>query len=272
MSSEHHDEAVDEPRHLLRPFVQGPGGKIFLIWLVMTAIGVLAGFYVPHHILPHMLSNDGHTAWLTIVLFTVLAAPVAGLVYAIGAYSLLAWRHKGPSDEPPPDGPPLRGNSTATLVWLTVSTMLTVTLLVWGLAEFTVEQQSHPDTLQIDVVAQQWLWTFKYPGTGVETHTLELPVNRPVQFNVTSVDVTHGFWLAALGVQVDANPFVTTVIHTTPDHLGTFTVRCSQLCGLFHSFMYAPGQVVSARAFSSFLQANGSSATVANTVAQVSAT
>ena len=45
------------------------------------------------------------------VLFTVLAAPVAAFVYAVGFYSLVAWRHRGDaSDEPPPDGPPLRGN------------------------------------------------------------------------------------------------------------------------------------------------------------------
>ena len=58
-----------------------------------------------------------------------------------------------------------------------------------------------------------------------------------MQFNVTSVDVTHGFWPVALGVQVDANPGVVTVIRATPDKLGRFTVRCSQLCGLYHSFM-----------------------------------
>ena len=101
---------------------------------------------------------------------------------------------------------------------------------------------THPDTLQVNVTGQQWVWTFSYPGTGVETRALVLPVNRPVEFNVTSVDVTHGFWPAQLGVQVDANPEETTVIRTTPNKLGTFEVRCSQLCGLYHSFMDAPGR------------------------------
>jgi cytochrome c oxidase subunit 2 len=97
-----------------------------------------------------------------------------------------------------------------------------------------------------------------------------LPVNRPVEFNVTSVDVTHGFWPAALGVQVDANPNVTTVIRSTPNTVGKFTVRCSQLCGLYHSFMYAPGSVVTPSKFSAWLQSQGAAPTTAEQTALVS--
>jgi cytochrome c oxidase subunit 2 len=98
---------------------------------------------------------------------------------------------------------------------------------------------------------------------------LVLPINRPVQFNVTSVDVTHGFWPVALGVQVDANPGVVTVIRASPDKLGNFTVRCSQLCGLYHSFMYAPGSVVTTAKFSLWLQAHGASTTTAEATALI---
>lgn len=252
-----------------KPFFSRPAGKIFVIWLIMTVIGVLIGFYAPSRIMPKMLSVEGHTAIITIILFTVLAAPVAALVYGVALYSLLAWR-KGGQDEPPEDGPPIRGNGPVTIIWLVVSSVLVVVLLVWGLSEFTVEQESHVGALQVDVIGQQWLWTFKYPGTGVETKILELPLNRPVQFNVTSEDVTHGFWVPAFGVQVDANPEVITVVRATPDKLGGFTVRCSQLCGLYHSFMYTSGAVVSPQSFSQWLQAQGASVQAADSVARVS--
>jgi cytochrome c oxidase subunit 2 len=238
----------------------------------MTVVGVVIGIFLPHHVLPTMLSTDGHTVWLTMVLFTVLAAPVAALVYAVGLYSLVAWRHRGAPDEPPPDGPPIRGSGTVTTMWVTVSSVLVVVLLVYGLAEYNASQLSHPNTLQVDVVGQQWLWTFKYPGTGIETRTLELPVNRPVQFNVTSEDVTHGFWLPSLGIQVDANPEVITTIQTTPNRLGSFTVRCSQLCGLYHSLMYAPGAVVTPRQFARWLQGQGAPAASADRTALIAVT
>ena len=56
------------------------------------------------------------------------------------------------------------------------------------------------------MTGQQWLWSFSYPGTHVQSNELYLPVNREVEFRVTSEDVTHGFWIVNMGVQVDANP------------------------------------------------------------------
>jgi cytochrome c oxidase subunit II len=264
MSSEEHGVEEDAPDELpeLKPFFSRAGGKIFIIWLAMTAVGVLIGIYAPHHLLPTMLSIQGTKVWQTLVLFTILAAPIAAFVYAVGLYSLLGWKARGfgNSDEPPPDGPSLRGDAPMTALWVGVSAALVIVLLVWGLGEFTAEQTSHPDTLQVDVTGQQWLWTFSYPDAGnVQTRSLVLPINRPVQFNVTSEDVTHGFWPAALGVQVDANPNTVTVIDATPDKVGTFTVRCSQLCGLYHSFMYASGAVVTPQKFAAWLHGQGAS-------------
>ena len=275
MSSDH--PVVDEPPVLPqgdsivagRPFFSRPVGKIFIIWFLMTAVGVLIGIFAPHHLMPTFLSHEGTDVWRTMVLFTILAAPVAAVVYAVAAYSLIGWRHRGNQDDPPEDGPPLRGNSTVTAVWLATSSVLVLVLLAWGLTVYSAEEVSHPGTLQVDVTGQQWLWTFTYPGTGVETRSLVLPINRPVQFNVTSADVTHGVWPAALGVQVDANPGVTTVIRATPDKLGNFTVRCSQLCGLYHSFMYAPGSVVTSAGFSRWLRSEGASTTTGQATALV---
>jgi cytochrome c oxidase subunit II len=269
VTSEATDLEQADPPEQEEPFFSRPTGKIFIIWFLMTTVGVLIGIFVPHHVMPTLLSHEATDVWRTIVLFTILAAPVAALVYSVAAYSLIAWRHRGNQDEPPEDGPPLRGNSTITGIWLATSTVLVLVLLAWGLSVYSSDETSHPNTLVVDVTGQQWLWTFSYPGTGVNTRSLVLPINRPVQFNVTSVDVTHGFWPVALGVQVDANPGVVTVIRASPDKLGKFTVRCSQLCGLYHSFMYAPGSVVTTAKFSQWLQSQGASKTTAQAAALI---
>jgi cytochrome c oxidase subunit 2 len=264
----HHEHVPQADSIVFRePFFSRPAGKIFIIWLLMTAVGVLIGIFVPHHIMPTLLSHEATDVWRTIVLFTVLAAPVAAIVYAVAVYSLIGWRHRGDQDEPPEDGPPIRGNGTLTFVWLATSTVLVLVLLAWGLTVYSAEETSPRSALQVDVTGQQWLWTFSYPGTGVVSRSLVLPDNRPVEFHVTSVDVTHGFWVAALGVQVDANPDVVTLLQATPDKLGTFTVRCSQLCGLYHSFMYSPGSVVTKTKFSQWLQSQGASSTSADAAA-----
>lgn len=242
-----------------KPFFLRPAGRIVTIWLVLTVIGVVISLIAPHHLMPAMLSEQGNTAVKTVIVFSVLAAPVAALVYAVGTYSLIAWR-RGSHETPPEDGPPLRGNAPITIVWLVVTSLLCIVLLVWGLAELSAETVGHSGALQVDVTGQQWLWTYSYPGTGVESRTLVLPLDRPVQFNVTSEDVTHGFWSMALGVQVDANPDEVTTLQVTPDKLGSFTVRCSQVCGIYHAFMYSPGEVVTPVQFAAWLKSQGATA------------
>jgi cytochrome c oxidase subunit II len=70
---------------------------------------------------------------------------------------------------------------------------------------------------------------------------------------VTSLDVIHSFWAYQLGVKADANPGVDNVAFTTTkNQLGTFTVRCNELCGLWHGAMYNYGHIVTPAAFSTW--------------------
>ena len=53
------------------------------------------------------------------------------------------------------------------------------------------------DPLQVDVTAQQFAWTFKYPQQhGLTTNILRLPINRPTKFTLRALDV-HPFVLGA---------------------------------------------------------------------------
>src|SRR6266566_6585477 len=95
-----------------------------------------------------------------------------------------------------------------------------------------------------------------YKVTGVQTCALPiwlvLPENQWVQFDVTSLDVIHSFWAYQLGVKADANPNVNNIAYTKPTQLGQFTVRCAELCGLWHGAMFDYGRVVTAAQFQSW--------------------
>ncbi len=259
------DEEVAPGLHkqLHRQHVRGT----LYVWALLTVGGILAGLYLTPILMPHMNSPEGRAAIETVKVFTVAAAPVAALVCAVAIYSLINSRHRSHLDSPPVDGPPLRGNALASGSWLVVSTLLVVFLLFWGLTEWASQQVVHADALQVNVMGQQWLWTYSYPAQtvilpggktltvpkAVDATTLDLPINVPVQFNVTSKDVTHGFWPTQLGIQGDANPGVNDVLRTTPDHLGKFQVRCSQICGLYHAYMYTQASVIPDSAFTAWI-------------------
>jgi cytochrome c oxidase subunit 2 len=107
--------------------------------------------------------------------------------------------------------------------------------------------------LQVQAIGQQWAWTYRYPQFGgMESTQLLLPDNTPIAFHVTSLDVIHSFWAYLLGVKADANPGVDNVAYTKPSQLGRFTVRCNELCGIWHGAMFNYGRVVAPAAFSAW--------------------
>jgi cytochrome c oxidase subunit 2 len=109
--------------------------------------------------------------------------------------------------------------------------------------------------LPVQVIGQQWQFTYRYPTyDGLQTPHLVLPVGRPVELHVTSLDVVHSFWAYELGVKADANPGVDNVAYVMPKRTGTFEVRCAELCGIWHGYMFDTGRVVDERAFEAWIR------------------
>ncbi len=226
---------------------------MYWTWFVLTVIGVLISVWVPSYLMPKSMSDSMHLSILTIVIFSVAAAPVAAGVYAATLFALKHWVHKG--EGVPEAAEPIRENNKVVAYWLIASTVLTVFLLIWGLGALAVDNgNTGNNPLVVNVTGQQWVWSFSYPGTSVESPTLVLPEGRTVVFHITSDDITHGFWIANMGVQVDANAGAITTLHVTPNALGNFNIRCTQFCGLNHAFMVTTGTVLSANDFNSWLQ------------------
>lgn len=233
---------------------------VLLLWACLTVALVFFGF-VPAHIMGPPASPTKRAVEDTMTVFSIAAAPVAAVVWSVAIYSLIKWRRKGAVGPDDQDGPAMRGSrSPATVIWLILSSMLCVFMLIWGLAEIQKVNASaaSPDPLVVDVTGQQWVWTFSYPHDGnIESDQLYLPVNRPVVFYVHSEDVIHSFWVVQLGIKVDANPGEITKTSVLPDKIGTYDVRCAELCGLLHADMETHAHVVSSSAFRSWVTSNG---------------
>ena len=233
--------------------------QVFGLWAVLTVVGVLFGLFVPARLMGDPASPTMRAIEKTMTVFSVAAAPVAAVVWAVALYSLVFWRHKG-REMPDTDGPALRTNRPAAVLWILLSSLLCVFLLVWGLAEMgsVAVAGTRNNPMVVDVTGQQWVWTFSYPDNGnVESDQLYLPVNQPVVFHVRSKDVIHSFWVIQLGIKVDANPGAVTQTSVVPDKIGTYDVRCAELCGLLHAEMQTSAHVVTPAAFTSWLQAQG---------------
>ncbi len=240
-----------EPRHFRR---------VMTIWIVLSIVGIILWLILAPYILPKGASDLDAVDNLTIVVFGALAIPVAGFVFIFLAYSLFFFRTK---DRPTEDAVPLKPRPGLQITWLSITGVLCLFLFFWGLVAFYQETAAAPNSnaIVVQVTAQQWQWTFDYPQFGATSQgaqVIELPLNRPVQFIVTSKDVLHGFAIRALGVRIDANPGeLTSTPYVTPNVLGSYTVNCVELCGLFHSYMWEAVNVVDQSTFNSWITSQG---------------
>jgi cytochrome c oxidase subunit II len=248
------------PQHAAGPSGPNHGLRIFVIWLVLSlAADLIIWFVWGPHLPPGAMSSSASTQQFTIRVMAVMAAPVMVLVLVYFIYALVVWRAK-PEDEQ--DGPALHGNTRIQAIWITLTSVIVLALFVFGTVTLYTSngagggQGASPlqvpsgPVLQVQVIGQQWKFTYRYPQFGgFETTDLVLPANQWVQFNVTSIDVIHSFWAYQLGVKADANPGVNNVAFTKIDHTGTFVVRCAELCGLWHGAMFDYGQALSPAAF-----------------------
>ncbi|WP_136602275.1 cytochrome c oxidase subunit II [Salinigranum halophilum] len=110
------------------------------------------------------------------------------------------------------------------------------------------------DPVEIEVVAYQWGWEFRYQGENVTTQKqLVLPVDRDVRVSLTTRDVIHSFYVPQLGLKQDVIPGQTTELRTRATETGEYTLYCAELCGVGHTRMHGTVAVLSQDDYSAWL-------------------
>lgn len=166
--------------------------------------------------------------WLSLAVFI----PVEGLLI----YAVIRFRAK------PGQGLPVQvhGNNRLEIAWTIAPALLLVVIAVptWATIFKIYDQPHGPDVVQVEVVAHQWWWEFRYTGLNIVTaNELHLPVDRPVALTLKSVDVIHSFKVPALSGNQDIVPGRTNHLWFTPNTPGTYYGQCVEFCGASHANM-----------------------------------
>jgi cytochrome c oxidase subunit 2 len=241
------------------------GFRVVVAWLVLSVIATpLVAIYVGPLVPPGNASVQGQGQVFDNQVMTAFVTPILCLLAVFFAYGLVKFHAR--RSEAVLDGPPIRHDARVQLLWIVITTTMVLFLAGFGTYELLKDGSGggqgpspiafpphHQNAFEVQVIGQQWQFTYRYPSLGgAESNQLVLPAHTDVALHVTSLDVVHSFWAIELGVKADANPGVDNVVYVETKDPTTFHVRCAELCGLWHGYMFNNGRVVDSGQFTSW--------------------
>ncbi|MBB4380857.1 cytochrome c oxidase subunit 2 [Bradyrhizobium sp. Rc3b] len=212
------------------------------------------------------------TFWITGFVFVA--------VIAFMAYCVFRFHHKeGRRADYNPENKKLEW-------WLSVGTGIGVAaMLAPGLVVWHQFVTVPADATEVEVMGQQWQWSFRLPGKDgrlgtsdvrniasenpmglnrddphaqddvvIENGDLHLQLGKPVKVLLRSVDVLHDFYVPEFRAKMDMVPGMVTYFWITPIRTGTFDVLCAELCGAAHYQMRAKVIVDEEREYHAWLE------------------
>ena len=235
---------------------------IFAHVLVLIAVGSVAFHFWSPWWWTEVASNWGGmddtillTFWITGVVFVAICFFMAYCVWKF------RYQKKRRSDYNP-ENKKLEFH----LTWITavgVAALLAPGLIVWN-DYVTVPK----NTLKIEVLAYQWDWKYRLPGKDgilgktdvnlvndenpfglikedkngmddllVDSNELHLQINKPVKFELRSLDVLHNFYVPQFRGKMDIVPGMITYYWIEPIRTGDFEILCAEYCGTGHYAM-----------------------------------
>ncbi|MCW2766416.1 MAG: cytochrome c oxidase, subunit [Nocardioides sp.] len=248
------------------------GRRIFLLAVLCATVVLMAGCSSADRgewkrlAMPEPVTEQGqHT--LSLWQGAWIAALITGvIVWSLIFYSI--WHFRRRSD----DEIPIQTRYNLPLeIFYTIAPVIMIIVFF----KATVDTQnlllddSQPPDQTIEVTGQQWQWTFNYPlddngdgapdryayevGTANYIPTLVLPVNELIRFNLHSPDVIHDFGVPGFLIKMDVVPGRVNHYNVTPTTIGTYSGKCYELCGVYHSRMIFTVKVVSQEDYVAYL-------------------
>ena len=251
---------------------------IVAIALVLVAVGSVAfHFWSPWWWTP-IASNWGYIDDTIIITFWITGVVFIAVILFM-AYCVVRYRYRpGNKAAYEPENKKMEWWLTG-LTTIGVAGMLAPGLFVWQ--QFVTV----PDNAtEIEVVGQQWQWSFRLPGKDgklgtfnarnisgdnpfginpkdpngrddvlIEGDDLHIPLDKPIKVLLRSIDVLHDFYVPEFRAKMDMVPGAITYFWLTPTRTGTFDILCFELCGVGHHTMRSKVVVEEESAYQTWL-------------------
>lgn len=150
------------------------------------------------------------------------------------------------------------GNKKLETTWTLIPVMLLAVLAVPTIAityyqSPVSDSAAKKDGVHVEVVGEQFQWTFIHENEKEEKDELVIPEGEPIIFHLYSKDVIHSFWIPELSGKVDVMPHEELIYEVEDPEIGSYDGKCAEYCGIQHANMRFDVQVVSKEDYKNYL-------------------
>lgn len=162
--------------------------------------------------------------------------------------------------------PDLVDNTVAEFIWWTVPIiMVTIVAIITWFETYNLDPYkpiaSNKKAKEIEVVALQWKWLFIYPEENIAAvNYLEIPLDTPIHFKITSDAPMNSFWIPELGGQIYAMPGMQTELYLIANKEGECRGSSANISGEGFAGMHFPVKITSEIEFDNWVKISKNSA------------
>lgn len=257
---------------------RGDWGMLVALILILVVVGTVAFHFLSPWWWTEIASNWGYIDNTIIITFWITGVVFIAII-GFTAYCVYRFHHiEGRKAFYEPENTKLEWWLTG-LTTVGIAALLAPGLFVWG--QFISVPAG---AAEFEVLAQQWMFTYRYPGKDgklgttdikkitpenpfginkddpngqddilIESDDAHLPIDKPVKVLLRSVDVLHNFYTPQFRAKMDIVPGMITYFWFTPTRTGTFDVLCFELCGTGHYAMRSNVVVEDESAYNAWL-------------------
>lgn len=207
-------------------------GAIFFLFLIMQPLEV---YFLKENIAVIFPSGDVAFAQRD-MLFIIQALMLLVILPVYILTFIFSWWFRADNTEATYD-PDLVDNTIAEYIWWGIPIVMVAIVSVLTYVK-TYELDpfkplvSDKKTLHVQAIALQWKWLFIYPEENIATvNYLQLPVGRPVHFDITSDAPMNSLWIPDLGGQIYAMPGMKTELNLIASEAGKFRGSSANISG-----------------------------------------
>ena len=165
----------------------------------------------------------------------IFMALVAIVVF--GLFGYIVWKYRERPENKDYEPPEEHGSAKLEFIWTVIPILIVIALTIPTVKtiynlEKVPEGYKNIKPIIINVTSADWKWIFSYPEQGIETvNYLNVPVDTPIQFKLTSAGTMNSFWIPALGGQKYTMAKMETQLYLLADQPGEYIGRNTNFNG-----------------------------------------